>query len=202
MFLLGYLLERSPVRREAIANRDRDIVARSLGLPILRLRITTFILGSAVAGFAGSLWAHRASSISVDEFGVDLGLGIFLMLILGGIGSMWGSLLGAWFYVYVRERLQRLHIHIGHQSISEFWGIIYGSLLILVMVLLPDGIVGLGRRVRRISNGTGRRSFQTTWPVASDSAARTSRLPARPSTGVAPGLNAEAAPTETPGTPR
>jgi branched-chain amino acid transport system permease protein len=178
LFVMGYFLERSPVRREAIANRDRDVVAKSLGLPIMRLRISTFVLGAAVAGFAGSLWGHRASSASVEEFGVNLGLGIFLMLILGGIGSMWGALLGAWFYVYVRERLQRVGVEIFGKRLSELWGIIYGSLLILVMVLLPDGIVGLGQRIRRLVRRDGQ-------PVLPNHLARTLGLgrPYRPPAG-------------------
>lgn len=150
LYTLGYFLERSPVRREAIANRDREVVSRTLGVPSLRIRITTFVLGAALAGFAGSLWGHRAHSIGVEEFGVNLGLGIFLMLILGGMGSMWGALLGAWFYVYVRNELQSRGFELFDKKLSDYWGIIYGLLLILVMVLFPDGIIGLGQRLRRV----------------------------------------------------
>ena len=145
----GYLLERSPVRREAIANRDRETVTRTLGLPGLRIRASMFILGSCIAGLAGSLWAHRSSTLSVDSFSVNLGLAIFLMLILGGIGSMWGAILGAWFYVFVRDYLGRVDVELFGHALGEFWGLIYGSLLIIVMIAVPDGILGVGQRLKK-----------------------------------------------------
>jgi ABC-type branched-subunit amino acid transport system ATPase component/ABC-type branched-subunit amino acid transport system permease subunit len=145
----GYLLERSPVRREAIANRDRETVTRTLGLPSLRIRASMFILGSCIAGLAGSLWAHRLGGISTESFSVSLGLAIFLMLILGGMGSMWGAVLGAWFYVYARDYLQRVDTEIFGHPLGEFWGIIYGGLLIIVMIAVPDGILGVGQRLRK-----------------------------------------------------
>jgi branched-chain amino acid transport system permease protein len=146
----GYLLERSPVKREAIANRDRETVTRTLGLPTLRIRASMFVLGSCIAGLAGSLWAHRSGTISVESFSVSLGLGIFLMLILGGMGSMWGALLGAWFYVYVQDYLKRVDTELFGNPIGEYWGIIYGSLLIVVMIAVPDGILGIGKQLRKV----------------------------------------------------
>ncbi|HEX7095503.1 MAG TPA: branched-chain amino acid ABC transporter ATP-binding protein/permease [Acidimicrobiales bacterium] len=145
----GYLLERSPVKREAVANRDRETVSKTLGLPSLRIRATMFILGSCVAGLAGSLWGHRSGTLSTEAFSVQLGLGIFLMLILGGISSMWGGVLGAWFYVYVQDYLRRMDTELFGHSLGEFWGIIYGGLLIVVMISVPDGIIGVGQRLRR-----------------------------------------------------
>jgi branched-chain amino acid transport system permease protein len=152
----GYLLERSPVKREAIANRDRETVTRTLGLPSLRIRASMFVLGSCIAGLAGSLWAHRSSTISVESFSVSLGLGIFLMLILGGMGSMWGGVLGAWFYVYVQDYLRRVDTELFGHALGEFWGIIAGGLLIIVLIAVPDGIIGVGQRLRRaLRRGTG-----------------------------------------------
>lgn len=157
MLAFGYLLERSPVRREAIANRDRETVTRTLGLPTLRIRASMFVLGSCIAGLGGSLWAHRAGTLSVESFSVSLGLGIFLMLILGGIGSMWGAVLGAWFYVYVQDYLKRMDTEIFGHTLGEFWGLIYGGLLIVVMISVPDGIIGVGQRLKRafIRRGPG-----------------------------------------------
>jgi branched-chain amino acid transport system permease protein len=152
----GYLLERSPVKREAIANRDRETVTRTLGLPTLRIRASMFVLGSCIAGLAGSLWAHRSSTISVESFSVSLGLGIFLMLILGGMGSMWGALLGAWFYVYVQDYLKRVDTELFGHPLGEYWGIIYGSLLIVVMIAVPDGILGIGKRLQKLFRRGGR----------------------------------------------
>src|SRR5688500_3383438 len=100
LMVVAAFIERSPVRREAIANRDQSVVSRTLGLPTLTNRITMFMLGSFFAALAGSFYAHRSSSVTPESFGVSLGLFVFLMMILGGMGSVWGALVGSWFYVY------------------------------------------------------------------------------------------------------
>ena len=60
-----------------------------------------FVLGSAIGAFAGSLYVHGRGFAQPDEFSIELGLGIFVMLIVGGIDSLWGPVLGAAFYVWV-----------------------------------------------------------------------------------------------------
>jgi branched-chain amino acid transport system permease protein len=148
--VLAAMWERSPLRRESIANRDKPVVTRTLGLPTLRLRITMFMLGSAFAGLAGALFAHRSGSITPESFGVSLGLYIFLMAILGGLNSMWGALVGSWFYVYATDKISKSEVSLFDHKLSEFKPIIFGGLLIAVMILLPDGITSLSGKVRRL----------------------------------------------------
>jgi branched-chain amino acid transport system permease protein len=146
IMLLTVWLERSPYVRESIANRDREVVSRTLGVPTLRLRISAFVVGSAMAGAAGSMYAHWKSNLGPDQWSVELGLGIFLMLILGGIGSMWGAILGAWFYSFVPVWLDFL---------DRYQQIFYGSLLIVTMIALPDGLVGTAQRLRGLRRRRG-----------------------------------------------
>lgn len=146
--VIGAMIERSPVRRESIAVRDQPIVARTLGLPTLRIRIAMFMLGSVFAAVAGALYAHRSGSLSTGSFSVQLGLYIFLMLILGGMGSMWGAVVGSWFFVYATDYLTRSGFAVGSHRLSEFKPIVFGALLIVVMIAAPDGITGLYRRLR------------------------------------------------------
>jgi branched-chain amino acid transport system permease protein len=145
--VLAAMIERSPVRREAIAVRDQPVVARTLGLPALRIRIVMFMLGSTFAALAGALFAHRSGVLSTDTFSVQLGLYIFLMAILGGLGSRWGAVVGAWFFVYSTDYLGRSGISIASHRLSEFKPIVFGALLIVVMIAAPDGITGLARKV-------------------------------------------------------
>ncbi|MDZ7791701.1 MAG: branched-chain amino acid ABC transporter permease [Xanthomonadales bacterium] len=107
-FLLGALalvlvltawIERSPVRRDAIVVRDHPEVAASFGMPTLKVQLVMFVLGSSYAGAAGALFAHDQGFISPSSFSVALGINIFLMVILGGLGSMWGAVIGAIFVV-------------------------------------------------------------------------------------------------------
>ena len=147
--VVGALIERSPVRREAIATRDQPVVAKTLGLPTLRIRVVMFMLGGAFAAVAGALYAHRAGSLSPETFSVQLGLYIFLMAILGGLGTMWGAVVGSWFFVYSTNYLTHSGIEIASHRLSEFKPIMFGALLIIVMIAAPEGITGLFHRLTR-----------------------------------------------------
>ena len=94
------------MQREVIAGRDQPLVAATLGVPVLRHRIMMFVLGSAIAAAAGAIFVHARASPTPDSFGITLGLGIFVMLILGGLDSRWGPVVGAAFYVFVPQWLQ------------------------------------------------------------------------------------------------
>jgi branched-chain amino acid transport system permease protein len=150
LLVLGHWIERSPVRREVIAARDQETVSATLGLPTLRLRVTMFALGSAIAGAMGSLWIHTRGSTDAEQWGVGLGLGVFLMLILGGMGSMYGAFLGAWFYVYVQDWIRG--------DYAKWWQVIYGGTLIVIMVFVPAGLLGTAQRLRSLRRGGGRGS--------------------------------------------
>jgi branched-chain amino acid transport system permease protein len=147
VLLLGALIERSPLRREAIAGRDNLLVARLAGVPAGRHQLGLFVLGSAMGGFSGALIGHWTGVVSSNSFGIDLAIGIFLMLFLGGVGSMWGPVLGGAFYVAIPQLLS---------SIQRYNTIVYGGLLLVVVFALPDGIVGLGQRLV----GLGRTQLQ------------------------------------------
>jgi branched-chain amino acid transport system permease protein len=138
--LLTSAVERSPVRREAVAVRDKELVSSTLGLPILKYKIVMYAIGSGIAAAAGSLYAHWQGVISPDVFNVDLGIAIFLMLILGGADSKWGAVLGAAFYTWVPDYLH---------SVAKYKEIVYGGLLVIVIIALPEGLIGVLDLVRR-----------------------------------------------------
>jgi len=124
------------------------------------IRTSLLVTGSAIAGLAGAVLVHWRGSVVTEQFGIDLGLAIFLMLILGGMGSKHGALLGAWFYVYVEnglkdvdERLEILRdgplerVFSFSEKLDQYWPIVYGSLLVIVMIALPNGLIGIGTRL-------------------------------------------------------
>ena len=148
VMLIGIWIARSAAKREAIAMRDEPAVAATLGVPTARVRITMFILGSAVGAFAGSLWAHGRGFAQPDDFSVELALGIFVLLIVGGIDSLWGPVLGAAFYVWVPHGLQSLHLEVFGHQIREYKQIIYGVVLLVVMIFFPEGLIGIFHRLR------------------------------------------------------
>jgi branched-chain amino acid transport system permease protein len=140
--LLAAWIERSPMRREAIAARDHATVARAVGIPALRVQLLMFSLGSAFGGLSGALIGHWGGLISVDSFGVTLAIGLFLMLILGGAGSYWGPVIGAAFYVWMPEVLSNL---------DQWKQVIYGAVLLVTIIVLPDGLISLGARLRSLT---------------------------------------------------
>ena len=136
-----------------------------------------FVLGSAVAGAAGSIFVHWKTFASPDSFAIDLGIGIFVMLILGGIDSRWGPILGAFFYVFIPQWLQggvlgipgpkfTLTLQGQVHNASDFKNIIFGALLVIVMIAYPEGLVGVGRRLRGWISGVAhprRSTWFTRW---------------------------------------
>ena len=76
VMLLGIWMARSPAKREAIAMRDQPTVAATVGVPTTRVRLTMFVLGSAIGAFAGSLYVHGHEFAQPQEFSIELGLGL------------------------------------------------------------------------------------------------------------------------------
>lgn len=163
VLLLGIWLARSPAKREAIAMRDQPTVAATLGVPTTRVRIVMFVLGSAIGAFAGSLFVHGRGFAQPQEFSVELGLGIFVMLIVGGIESLWGPVLGAAFYVWVPHFLQRLDINVFGHEIREYNQIIYGAVLLVTMIFFPEGLIGLFHRIKARIQHRAVRAGHRTW---------------------------------------
>lgn len=145
--LVTCLLERSSIRREALALKDNELVAATLGVAVVKHRVATFVIGSCFGGVAGSLYAHWQTVLSTDAFGLNLGTGVFLMVVLGGLGSKWGAVIGAGFYVFVP---QWLGVAVQYQQL------LYGALLVVIMVTCPQGIIGALTAGARMARGLGR----------------------------------------------
>lgn len=156
MFLVGLLLclaialmiERSAVGREAVATRELAQVARSTGIATRKLQVVLFVLGSAMGGLAGAMTAYWQGSMSTGTFSLDLALGLFLIPILGGVTSVWGTALGALIYVELTNVLSDL---------AKYASLVYGIALLVVIVALPQGLMGAGHQlVRRLFPGRAR----------------------------------------------
>jgi branched-chain amino acid transport system permease protein len=149
LLFVGALIERSPMRRLAIAARENGPVASTLGVPVIRLQLELFMLGSAAGGLSGALIGHWNGVTEASSFGIELSIGIFLMLLLGGLRSMWGAIVGAAFYVGIPQVLHGL---------DKYESIVYGGLLLLVVILVPQGLVDAAARGARAGiDATARR---------------------------------------------
>lgn len=163
VLLLGVWLARSAAKREAIAMRDQPTVAATLGIPTTKVRIVMFVVGSAIGAFAGSLFVHGRGFAQPQEFSVELGLGIFVMLIVGGMESLWGPILGAAFYVWVPYWLTQADVSIFGHEIREYNQIVYGGVLLLTMIFAPTGLVGIFHRIKARFEVRAHAREQRTW---------------------------------------
>jgi branched-chain amino acid transport system permease protein len=128
------LMERSPANRDLIFARDLGPVASTAGLRPDRLKIIAFAVGCGIQGAAGSLFAHTSTYLSLDSFTTQISLNVLLMILLGGIGSIYGPLLGALVIVELPEVLR---------SIQSYADLVYAILVLVVIVVFPLGITGL-----------------------------------------------------------
>ncbi len=150
VLVLVALIIRSPMRRQALATRDAEVVSHTFGIPVRAVKIILFVVGSAIAGAGGAFFAHWQRSFGPESFDVNLALAIYLMLILGGIKSIWGAVIGAAFYVWLPARLI---------SIQKYESLMFGGLLIILMIFIPDGLVGVWAYAKRwvlVAVGRGR----------------------------------------------
>jgi branched-chain amino acid transport system permease protein len=120
--------------RAMIAVRDNEMAAEAMGISATAHKMLAFSLSGMYAGIAGSLYAHLFTYISPDAFNLDLSITFFAMLILGGLGSIPGSVIAAVFLTLLPEWLRFL---------EQYYMVLYGAIIILVIVYMPQGIIGV-----------------------------------------------------------
>ncbi len=121
--------------RAFLAVREDETAAESLGIPTTRYKVLAFTIGAAFAGMAGSLFAHYLLYLNPSSFGFMKSIEVVIMVVLGGMGSILGSVVAAIFLTLLPEVLR---------PIREYRMVIYSLLLILLMILRPQGIFGAG----------------------------------------------------------
>ena len=155
LMLLGAAnLFRTRVGRAFIAIRDRDISAEVLGIPLLRYKLLSFGLSSFYAGVAGGLWAYFFRVITPESFPLQMSIFFLAAIIVGGMGSILGGILGAVFMTMVPELLKLVvDLLPGGSELTVFLSpvrtVIFGLLIIGFLVFEPHGLAEVWRRVRR-----------------------------------------------------
>ncbi|MFW7342787.1 branched-chain amino acid ABC transporter permease [Pollutimonas sp. H1-120] len=147
-------LFRTRVGRAFIAIRDRDISAEVLGIPLLRYKLLSFGLSSFYAGVAGGLWAYFFRVVTPESFPLILSIFFLAAIIVGGMGSILGAILGAVFMTMVPEVLR---IAVGWlpiegdtlRFVSPVRTIVFGMLIVVFLIFEPQGLAEMWRRLRR-----------------------------------------------------
>jgi len=112
------------------AMRDAPSAAAVIGVNIARLKVKVFVLSAVLGSFAGSLFAHYVSFVSVDSFGVDRAINFLLIAVLGGIRSIAGIVLGAFFVTAAPHLLSQF---------GDVHPLLFAALLIVAVIFLPGG---------------------------------------------------------------
>lgn len=122
------------------ALREEETAAASVGISPMRFKLLAFMLGTVMAGLGGSLYAHYMRFVSADDFSFPLSVSFLAMLVLGGMGSLLGPLVGALVLGALPEVFRPL---------AEFRILFYALILLLMIRFQPGGIFGEGSLVRR-----------------------------------------------------
>ena len=117
-----------------MAMRDSEAAALAMGIPVARTKVVLFVLSAFFCGIAGDLFAHFEGLVTPADFTLSLSLFFLAAVIVGGLGRVGGSILGALVLVYVQTRSASIGVY------SEF---IIGAAVVLVLMLFPDGLAAI-----------------------------------------------------------
>jgi branched-chain amino acid transport system permease protein len=164
--VIGTLYTRNLIRtktgRAFIAIRDRDLAAELIGINLFRYKLTSFAISSFYAGVAGSLWVSFMNIVTPEHFPLSLSIEYLAMVIVGGLGSVLGSIFGAIFMVLVPEILKFgtdaiKNIPAFQHIFAPLREVVFGSLIVFFLVFEPRGLAEIWRRAK---------NFFTLWPFA------------------------------------
>jgi branched-chain amino acid transport system permease protein len=127
--------------RAMMAIRDNPIAARSMGINVAFYKSLVFGISALYTGVAGALGAIVIQFVAPDSFTFVLAIGLFVGLVVGGVGSIWGALIGGLFVLFVPNVAENIS--------KGLAGAVYGIILILVIYLMPSGAAGLVRLILR-----------------------------------------------------
>jgi branched-chain amino acid transport system permease protein len=152
MALAAKNMVRSGIGRAWMAVRDMDVAAEVIGIRIMRTKLTAFAVSSFYCGVAGALYAFAyLGSVEPDGFNLDLSFRILFMVIIGGVGSILGSFLGAAFITLLPILLEVVLTEVAHAlslalpsgTISMVQVLVFGALIIFFLIVEPHGLARL-----------------------------------------------------------
>lgn len=131
--ILMFFIQNSRFGRALTAIREDEIAAEAMGINATRYKLQAFAVGSFLAGVGGGLYAHVIAYINPSDFGFLKSVDILNMVVLGGLGSIPGAVLGAAILTTIPEFLRFM---------QQYRMLVYGALLVFLMVFRPNGLLG------------------------------------------------------------
>jgi branched-chain amino acid transport system permease protein len=152
VLFVNYRLRDSRLGRAWIALREDEVAAASMGVPLVKTKLLAYATGAAFGGMAGVFLASLLNTVNADQFQFFFSIFILAMVILGGLGSIEGVLIGAATLVYINFKFipdanakprEWFNLDL---DLSELSSAIYGFLLVMMMILRPEGLLPERRR--------------------------------------------------------
>jgi branched-chain amino acid transport system permease protein len=135
-----YNLINSTYGKGFLAVRDDEVAAEAIGINATRYKVVAFVTGAFFAGIAGGLYAHFVTYINPSQFGFLRSFEIVVMVVVGGMGSIIGVIMAAVLLTILPEALR---------AIAQYRMVIYSLLLVIIMLLRPQGLFGGGINIKK-----------------------------------------------------
>jgi branched-chain amino acid transport system permease protein len=165
---VNFRLRDSRLGRAWIALREDEVAAASMGIPLVRTKLMAYAVGAAFGGISGAFLGAFLNSVNANQFQFGFSIFILAMVILGGLGSIWGVVIGAVLLSFVNTRLlteldsgfvnDKLHSLGLDFTFTEIKFGVFGFILVLVMVLRPEGLLPERRRKLELTEALGEES--------------------------------------------
>lgn len=161
VLFVNFRLRDSRLGRAWIALREDEVAAISMGIPAVKTKLFAYGTGAAFGGMSGAFLASYLNTVNADQFAFSFSIFVLAMVILGGLGSIWGVVLGAVALTFINYRLipdvlNEVPSAVGLDfDLSELSFGIFGFLLVIMMVLRPEGLIPERRRQMELEEGIG-----------------------------------------------
>jgi branched-chain amino acid transport system permease protein len=171
VLFINVRLRDSRLGRAWVALREDEVAAVSMGIPLVRTKLLAYAIGAAIGGLAGAFFGAYFTEVNAGQFAFGFSIFILAMVIVGGMGSVWGALLGGLLLGYINvylipNVLNNLPSKFGlNFSLTDVNYGIFGFLLLLVMILRPQGLLPERRRRMELTAEIAAQDAELTEPT-------------------------------------
>jgi branched-chain amino acid transport system permease protein len=162
VLIINLMLRESRLGRAWIALREDEVAAASMGVPLVKTKLLAYAIGAALGGAAGAFLGSYNNAINSNQFQFSFSILVLSMIILGGLGGIWGAVIGGVALTFIDRKLPdildpldipgKLGLNLG---IADLKIGIFGFLLVIMMVLRPQGLFPERRRKIELTEGIG-----------------------------------------------
>jgi branched-chain amino acid transport system permease protein len=154
--LVARNLQDSRLGRAWVAIREDELAARHMGINTTATKLAAFALGASFSGLAGVAYAAKLDLVSPDQFQFNVSVLVLSMLVLGGMGNIWGVILGSFVLSFINSFLLPQSTSIAHQlgfaniDFTNYRFMLYGIILVAMMLFRPEGLIPNRRRAAEL----------------------------------------------------